>query len=110
MKALNFLKTRKAAKPSGITFKLPKVCKNDSLKKLTEMANYLIQGKEMPKSWRSRSLTIYKGKRGVRSCKNCRSVKLLGHGMKVIKRICKKWLRNMMKIDKIQIGFMPRKH
>ena len=51
IKALNFMKTRKTAKPSGITSKLLKVCKIDSVKKLAEMANHLLPGKEMHVSW-----------------------------------------------------------
>ena len=50
MGALNLIKTGKAAKPSGITFKLLKTCQDESVKKLAEVADDLLQGKEMPKS------------------------------------------------------------
>ena len=46
-KALNFIKAKKAAGPSGIKSKLLKVCKNIGVKKLVEVANILFQVKEM---------------------------------------------------------------
>ena len=43
--AINIMKTRKAAESSGITSELLKVRKNDSVKKLAEVANNLLQEK-----------------------------------------------------------------
>ena len=52
-------------------------------------------------------IPIFKGKGDVRSCENYRSIKLLEHGMKVIERIFEKRLRKVVKLDEMQMGFMP---
>ena len=62
MKALNIMKIRKAAGPSGVTTNLLKV----SRIKLAEVANDLLPGKGMSESWRRnhliKSIPIYKWK------------------------------------------------
>ena len=58
---------QKAAGPSGVA----KMCKNEGVKKLAEVVDYLLQRKKMPESWRKSNLIpIYKGKGDVRSCGN----------------------------------------
>ena len=44
-KALNLMKTKKAAGQSGTTFEWQKVCKNDSVKKLAKVAKDSLQKK-----------------------------------------------------------------
>ena len=62
----------------------------------------------MPESWRKSDLIpIFKGKGDVRSCGNYRSIKLLEHGMKVIETIFERRLRKVVKLDEMQMGFMP---
>ena len=56
VEALNCMKAGKAARPSGVTSELLKVCKNNSVKKSAEVANELLQGTEMPESWRRSDL------------------------------------------------------
>ena len=64
----------------------------------------MLEGNKMPESWRKSDLIpILKGKGDVRSCGNYRSIKLLEHGMKVIERR----LRKVVKLDEMQMGFMP---
>ena len=64
----------------------------------------MLEGSNMPECWRKSDLIpIFKGKEDVRSCGNYRSIKLLGHGMKVIERM----LRKAVELDEIQMGFMP---
>ena len=46
------MKTRNADGSSGITSELLKVRKKESIKKLAEVADNLLQGKEMPESRR----------------------------------------------------------
>ena len=48
--APNLIKARKAVGPGSVTSILLKVCKNDSMKKLAEVADELLQGKKMPES------------------------------------------------------------
>jgi hypothetical protein len=108
--ALSKMKAGKAAGPSGVTADLLKVCGEASVKRLTEIANGLLEGKKLPHSWRkSELIPLYKGKGDAKSCGSYRSVKLLEHGMKVIERIFEKRLRKVVRIDEMQMGFMPGK-
>ena len=69
------MKVEKAAEPSSVTSELLKVHKNDSGKKLAEVDDELLQGKEMPKSWRKSDLIlICKEKDDVRACGSNRRV------------------------------------
>ena len=108
--ALNKMKSGKAAGPSGVTADLLKVCGEDGVKRLTEVANGLLDGMRLPESWRKSDLIpIYKGKGDAKSCGSYRSVKLLEHGMKVIERVFEKRLRKVVDVDEMQMGFMPGK-
>ena len=42
-------------------------------------------------------------------CGNYQGVKLLEHGMKVVERLLEKKIEIIVKIEKIQFGFMPGK-
>ena len=64
----------------------------------------------MPIDWKlSTLIPIYKGKGSVMECGSYRGVKLLEHGMKVVERVLEKRLREIIKIDDMQFGFMPGK-
>ena len=64
----------------------------------------------MPKSWRKSDLIpIYRGKGEVRLRGSYGSVKFLEHGIKVIERIFEKGLRNVIRVDEIQMGFIPER-
>ena len=96
MEALVLMNTGKAAGPIGITVKLLNVCKKESVRRLAEVANNMLEGNKMPESWRKSDLIpILKGKGDVRSCGNYKSIKLLEHGMKVIERIFERSLRKL---------------
>ena len=104
MEALVLMNTGKAAGPSGVTVELLNVCKKESVRRLAKVANNMLEGNKMQESWRKSDLIpIFKGKGDVRSCGNYRSIKLLEHGMKVIKRR----LRKVVKLDEMQMGFTP---
>ena len=67
-----------------------------------------LEGNKMPESWKKSDLIpIFKGKGEVRSSGNYRSIKLLEHDMKVIKRIFERRLRKAVKLDEMQMCFMP---
>ena len=79
------MKSGKAAGPSGVAFELLQICEVESVKKLADVIDNLLQGRKMVESWRKSNLiSICKRKRDVRSCGNHRSVKFLEHGIKVI--------------------------
>ena len=62
----------------------------------------------MPECWRKSDLiSIFKGKGDVRLCGNYESIKLLEHGMKAIERIFERRLQKVVKLDEMQMGFMP---
>ena len=43
------------------------------------------------------------------SCRVHRGVKLLEHGMKIVEKVLQRRMRQMVKVDEIQFGFMPGK-
>ena len=54
-------------------------------------------GENMPESWkRSTVVPLYKGKGNVLDCDNCRKIKLLEHGMKVVEHVFEKRMRKMV--------------
>ena len=52
---------------------------------------------------------IFKGKRDVMDFGAYRGVKLLEHAMKIVERVLEKRIRELLKIDDMQFGFMPGK-
>ena len=84
------------------------VCKKESVRRLAEVANNMLEGNKMPESWRKSDLIpIFNGKGDVRSNGNYRSIKLLEHAVKVIERIFERGLRKVEKLDEMPMGFMP---
>ena len=43
------------------------------------------------------------------NCMVCRGVKLLEHAMKIVEKVLERRLQRMVKVDKMQFGFMPGK-
>ena len=61
----------------------------------------------MPKSWKKSDLiAIFKGKEDHMDITEV-SVKLLERGVKLIERQFEEQLRNVVKLDKMSIGFVP---
>jgi hypothetical protein len=106
--ALRLMKKGKAAGPTEISCEM--LMNKAGIKGLCEVANGLLEGGEMPESWkRSSVIPLYKGKGDVLECGNYRTIKLLEHGMKVVERIFERRLRKMVEIREEQYGFMPGK-
>ena len=62
----------------------------------------------IPVDWELSTLVpLYKGKGDPLDCGSYRAIKLLEHGMKVLERVLEKRIRQKLKIDKMQFGFMP---
>ena len=58
---------------------------------ILQIANKILDGKDMPHDWRtSKVVPIYKKKASVMDCASYRGVKLLEHGMKVVERLLEK--------------------
>ena len=87
----NTLYRRKTGKVVGageITADSLKFMGQDSIKRIRDVANGLLEGLKMQENWRKSDLApLDKQKGNTRSCKNYRSVKLLEPGMNVIEKI-----------------------
>ena len=75
-----------------------------------QIANEILNGKDMPHDWRmSTAVPIYKKKGSVVDCTSYRGLKLLEHDIKVVEKLLKKRLKRLVKVNQIQFGFMPNR-
>ena len=106
--AIQDLKVRKAAGPSGVTAEMIKAAGEQAVDWLTSICNRIVKEEAIPESWQmSKLVAIYKGKGDVLECSSSQGIKLLEHGMKVAERVQERRLRQAVEIDKIQFGFRP---
>ena len=106
--AIQDLKVKKAAGPSGVTGEMIKAAGEQALGWLTSICNRIVKEEAIPESWQmSELVAIYKGKGDVLECGSSRGIKLLEHGMKVAERVLERRLRQTVEIDKMQFGFRP---
>ena len=78
--------------------------------KLTEICNIVLNEEKIPRDWElSTLIPIYKGKGDPLECETDPAIKLREHGMKVLKRVLERKLREKISIDGMQFGFMPGK-
>jgi len=64
----------------------------------------------IPDDWKSSILLpVFKGKGDPMECRSYRVIKLLEHAMKVIERVFERTIREKVRIDAMQFGFMSRK-
>jgi len=64
----------------------------------------------IPDDWRSSILLpVFKRKGDPIECGSYKAIKLLEHAMKVIERVFERRIRQKVKIDAMQFGFMPGK-
>jgi len=81
-----------------------------SVEWLTSLCNLIVAQRRIPDDWKSSVLLrVYKGKGDPVECGSYRAIKLLEHAMKVIERVFEGRIREKVKIDPMQFGFMPRK-
>ena len=77
---------------------------------LKKLCQRVLNGKGMPEERKTSVLVpIFKGKGDVMDCGAYRGVKLLEHAMKIVKRVLEKRIKELVKVDDIQFGFMPGK-
>ena len=106
--AIQDLKVRKAAGPSGVTGEMIKAAGEQAVDWLTSICIRIVNEETIPESWQMSELVpIYKGKGDVLECSSSRGIKLLEHGMKVAERVLERRLRQTVEIDKMQFGFRP---
>ena len=106
-KAINKGKANKAGGPSEIMIKvlgdLSRECVHTLLVKIWD-------SEKMPEDWKeSEMITVYKQKGDILDCGNYREIKLLEHVFKVLERVVKGRLRELIDIHEQQFGFMKGK-
>ena len=104
------MKKGKAAGPTGIVPEMFIAEENSSVEWLTSLCNFTAARGRIPDDWTSSILLpVFKGKGDPMECGSYRVIKLLEHAMKVIERVFERRIREKVKIDAIQFGFMPGK-
>ena len=77
---------------------------------LKKLCQRVLDEKGMPEEWKTSVVVpIFKGKGDVMDCGAYRGVKLLEHTMKIVERVIEKRIRELVKVDDMQFGFMPGK-
>ena len=108
--AICSMKTGKAVGPSGIAMEMIKASGTVGAQLIADLANSIIKAGQIPKQWEeSFIINVYKGKGDAMERSNYRGLKLLEHSLKVIERVVEKIIREQVKIDDMQFGFMPGK-
>ena len=106
-RALGIIKNRKAIGPTGIA-KEHVAASPHGKQVILKIANEILDGKDMPHDWRtSKVVPICKKKGSVMDRASYRGLKLLEHGMKVVERLLEKRLRRLVKVDQMQLCFIP---
>ena len=108
--AIGKMKLGKAAGPSGVVADMLKAAGDDGMRWMTELCNAVVRDGKIPKDWsRSWLVNVYKGKGDALECGSYRGIKLVEHAMKVLERVIERRVRNIVKIDSMQFGFMAGK-
>jgi len=77
---------------------------------LTSLCNLIVAQGRIPNDWKSSILLlVFKWKGDSMEYGSYRATKLLEHAMKVIERVFERRIREKVKIDAMQFGFMPGK-
>jgi len=100
----------KAAGPTGIVLEMFMADEDCSVERLTSLCNLIVAQGRIPIDWKSSILLpVFKGKGDPVECGSYRAIKLLEHAMKVIEHVFERRIRDKIKIDAMQFGFMPGK-
>jgi len=104
------MKKGKAAGPTGIVLQMFMADEDCSVEWLTSLCNLIVAQGRIPDDWKSSILLhVFKGKGYPMECGSYRAIKLLEHAKKVIERVFEQRIREKVKIDSMQFGFMPGK-
>ena len=102
------MKKGKAAGPSEVTTKMFRALEQLGISWLSDWLNRLWREENIPEDWKkSTTIPIYNG--NILECGSYRGIKLLEHGMKIYERILDRRLREVIRVDEMQCGFMPGK-
>ena len=110
IKAMNKMKLGKAAAPSEVNMDMIMASGKFGVGILKKLCQRVLDGKGMPEEWKTSVVVpIFKGKGDVMDCGAYRGVKLLEHAMKIVERVLEKRIKELVKVDDMQFGFMPGK-
>ena len=108
--AIGKMKLGKAGGPSGVVADMLKAAGDEGTRWMTELCNAVVRDDKIPKDWsRSWLVNVYKGKGDALECGSYRGIKLVEHAMKVLERVIERRVRNVVKIDSMQLGFTAGK-
>ena len=97
------MKKGKAAGPTGIVLEMFMADEDCSVEWLTSLCNLIVAQGRIPDVWKSSILLpVFKGKGDPMECGSYRAIKLL-------ERVLERRIRDKVKIDAMQFGFMPGK-
>ena len=110
VKAIREMKAGWAAAPSEVSVEMIFASGEIGIDVMMKLCQDVLDGNGIPADW-AMSVVVpnFKGKGDAMSCGSYRGVKLLEHAMKIVERVMEKRLRQMVTIDKIQLGFIPGK-
>ena len=107
-KAINKMKSGKAAGPSGIVVEMIRAAGDVGAEMVRDLAVSIIREGKVPSDWeRSFIVCLYKGKGDALDRGNYRGLKLTEQVMKVLERIVDGLIRHVVSIDDSQFGFVP---
>jgi hypothetical protein len=108
--AIAKMKSSKAAGPSGVVADMVKAAGGVGAEWMTDVCNAVVKNGKIPEDWsKSWMVNVYKGKGDALVCGSYRGIKLLEHAMKIMERVIEVRVRNIVKIDSMQFGFMAGK-
>ena len=106
--AIQKMKNRKAAGPSGIAAEMIKASGQFGVDMITDLLNQIVRDGVVPADWElSTIVNSYKGKGDALERGNYRGLKLTDQVLKVMERVVEKLIRQKVDIDEMQFGFMP---
>ena len=106
-RAIGKMKLGKAPGVSELTAEMLKASGELGVALVTDLINAIINESFIPEDWqRSVVVNIYKGKGDAMERGNYRGIKLLDQVMKVMERVIEGMIRERVKIDDMQFGFI----
>ena len=104
------MKCGKAAGLSGVTAEMLKAAGPEGTELIRQLAERVFAGEPIPTEWEeSTILNLYKGKGDALDRGNYRGLKLTDQVLKLLERVLDSAIRDMIDINKMQFGFVPRR-
>ena len=103
--AIKAMKPGKAARPPEVCAEMISASVEVGVSVMVELCQYVLDGKGMPDEWQTSVLVpSFKGKGDARNCIAYRGIKLLEHAMKIIERMLKRRIQELVNIDSMPFG------